>query len=349
MAIIFDQALANNASDKRNMEAQYKQLMTNRRDPRHALPMTANAGTKPFQLYQEFDDTVVEQFHLDEGDAILSRLMPFGRSLPIGYQVTQGARASDSGKFTQSMTGEQKTIYDGIDYDLDGTIIPIGKNGFKTSWRESQTLSNEGFDDMVHKQREAVRTHKKGVFNTMMDGHRDDQGNLIVVDNLSWAGFRNDSRVDQVDLSTGTYQFNFTDRTQTGPAIYDAFMKMAERRMVENGVTEGATFWVSTSTWWNFQRQYGDNNTQGLIIEQLRTISGVDDIVVSSGLTGNEILSIPLLSKYIALPTGMAVSNIALPRPIWNSPVEFEIVSAIGVQIKNDYGNVNKAVQFASS
>ena len=118
--------------------------------------------------------------------------------------------------------------------------------------------------------------------------------------------------------------------------------------MTENNVTEPATFWVSTVVYWNLMRHYGLDDTQGTIMAQLLLIPGVASIEVSSALVGNEILSIPLLSKYIELPVGMAISTIARSRPEWNSPVAFDIVSAIGFHVKTDFGSVNKAIQFAA-
>lgn len=347
--LIFDQSLANNASDRRWMNAQYDELMANRRDARHRLPeqMFTNAGTRPFQLYQEFDDNVIPEFHLDEGENILMALMPLARSLPVGREVLKNSRASDSGSFSQSMTGEQATIYDGIDYDLDGTIIPINKNGFKTSWRENATLTLESFDDTSNKQREALRTHRKGIVESMMNGHKDTNGNFIVVDGLSWQGFRADGRVDQVDLSAGQYQFDFTDNTTSGVDFFNAWKNLAERRMVVNNVVEGAKWWVPTSVYWNMQRLYGANDTQGTIYQQLLTIPGVDSIEPSSTLIGNEVLSIPVLRKYIELPVGMAISTIARSRPEWNSPIAFDVVSAVGFNVKTDFEGQNKAIQFA--
>ena len=98
--MIFNQALAKgNSANLAFMQQQYKDLIANRRDPRHALPshLFANAGKMPGDLYQEFDDQVVQQFRLDEGEAILNRLMPLARSMPIGRTVLANARSSDSG------------------------------------------------------------------------------------------------------------------------------------------------------------------------------------------------------------------------------------------------------------
>src|SRR5690606_4069254 len=158
--------------------------------------LTGNAGAAPFDLYQEFDTQVVRQFHLDEGEAILTRLMPLARSLPLGRLTSVFARASGMGGFKTSMSGEENVIHDQVNYDLDKAIVPIHQNGFKRQWRESETFGLEGFQDLVTMQQEAVRTHRKGLIDYFLNGTD------VTFDGVGWDGFRNDTRVDQVDLST---------------------------------------------------------------------------------------------------------------------------------------------------
>ncbi len=348
--IIFDKALAaNNAANLRAMTSQYADVTAQRKDPRYRLPLLGNAGVKPGQLYQEFDDNVTTQFRLDEGDVILNMLMPLARSLPIGSTVLKNARASDSGTFQQSMTGEQGTIYDGLDYDLDGTIVPIGQNGFKTPWREGQQLSLENFDDLSHKNREGIRTHRQGVIGSFMDGHKDNNGVFIVEDGLSWQGVRNDARVDQIDLGAGGLNFDFTSAVTTGPDYYEAFKSLSERRQTVQFVLDSCEWFVSPEIFWQMQRQYGSNDTQGVIMTQLMTIPGVGSIQQSSVLTGNQILSMPMQSRFVQPVVGMGVSTIARSRPEWNSPMAFDIVSAIGWKVVTDFENAHLAVQYASS
>lgn len=344
--MIFNQALAKgNSANLAFMKQQYADLVANRRDPRHALPaeMFANAGKRPADLYQEFDDQVVEQFHLDEGDAILSRLMPLARSLPIGRTVLANARSSDSGQFQTSMSGEIPVIYDNVDYDTDKAIVPIHQNGFKRNWREGEQMSLEGFMDAVIQQSEAVRTHRKGVVDYMLDGSD------ITHDGVTWAGFRGDSRVDQVDLGAGGVNFDFTDSAQTGEDFVAAWLTLAERRYITNRVAAPATWFVSNEIWWNMQRDYSAAKGDNTILDRVRAIVTVSEIVPSSKLVGNQVLSMPLSRDFVQPLVGMAVSTIALPRLNYRDPFAFDVVSAIGVQVKSDFESGNTAVQYASS
>lgn len=341
---------ANNAAEARIAQAQFKDLTAQRlHDGAQFNQLVTNAGVKPTQLYQEWDSTTISQFRLDEGDNILNRLMPLSRPLPIGRVVLGNTRASDLGVFQQSITGEHGSVFDNADYDTDKTIVPISTVGYKRNFREGETLRLESFDDASIQQAEAVRTHRQGVVDSFLDGHKDKSGQLITFDGVSWAGMRADTRVDQVDLGAGGLNIDFTSGTLTGPDFYDGFLALSQRRYVTNKVQAPATFFVSPEVFWNANRQYGANDTQGKILDQLLTIPGVGEIVPSSKLSGNEVMSLVLSSQYIQPVVGMAVSTIAVPRVRWNDPFAFEIVSAIGWNIKSDFGSTNTAAQFASS
>lgn len=339
-----------NAQQERVIDGHYQAVNAWRDDARHALPeIFINAGQSPRDLYREWDNQTVPQFRLDEGDNILNRLMPLSRSLPIGRTVLENARASDAGNFQQSMTGEHGSVFDNVDYDLDGTIIPVNSNGFKRNWREGEQLSLEQFDDASNQQREATRTHRQGVIGTFMDGHKDKSGQIIVEKGLSWSGVRADSRVDQVDLGAGGLNIDFTSAVTTGEDFRNAWIALAQRRAVDNKVAAPATFFVSLEIYFNMARKFSENYNSGSILDNLLTVPGVAGIEMSSVLLGNQVLSFPVSSQYVQPLVGMGVSTIACPRPAWNSPFAFEVVSAIGWNIKTDFGSTNRAVQYAAS
>lgn len=340
---------AGNPSYQAVARQQFEQLTAQRNaDGASFHQLVANAGRRPQDLYQEWDPTTVRQFRLDEGDNILNRLMGLSRPLPIGRTVLAQTRSSDLGTFQQSMTGEHGTVFDKVDYDSDKAIVPVSTTGHKTNWRENQQLSLESFDDAAVKREEDMRTHRKGVIDSLLDGHKDKNGQVLSEDGVTWLGMRADPRVDQVDLGAGGLNIDFTDKTLTGVEFYDGFLALAERRYITNRITAPATFFVSNEIYWNMQRQYNANQTQGKIEAQLRTIPGVGDIVPSSKLVGNEVMSMVLSQTYFQPLVGMAVSVIAVPRLRWNDPFAFETVSAIGWHVKSDFENGNTAAQFAA-
>jgi hypothetical protein len=350
--MIFDQSLCNgNAAAIRAMNAQYQQVNAQRDDHRHALPldMFVNTGTKPLDLFREWDNQTIQQFRLDEGDNILNRLLPLSMSVNIGRTILEGARSSDAGNFTQSMSGEEGSRFDNVDYDRQKTIIPIGQNGFKRNWREGVQLSLEDFNDAAIQQSEATRTHRQGVIGSFMDGHKNKDGQFIKEDGADWQGVRADSRVDQIDLGAGGLNVDLTSSATSGADIFNAFVEMARIRAVDNKVAASAVYFVSPTIMFNFVRDFSTTFSGKSINNKLLEIVGIAGIEMSSVLVGNQVLSIPFNTNFIQPLVGMGVSTIALPRPTWNSPFAFEVVSAIGWNVKNDFGSTNKALQYASS
>lgn len=306
--------------------------------------MQANAGLNPRDLFREFDPTTVRERRLDEGRNILYRLMPQARSLPVGKTIFSFARSSGQGEFQTSMDGEVNVIYDNTDYDNDETLIPVHQNGFKRTWREYSQLSQENFDDAAVQQEEGIRRHEIGLVSYILDG------TSIVHNGTGWNGFRNDTRVDQIDLSAGTFQFDFTASGTTGENFYAAWLALDQRRVVTNRVTVPATWFVSYQIWYRMMEDYSNDKGDNTIYERCLKAPSVMEIIPTDALTGNQILSLPTgNSQYVQPLVGMGMSTIAMPREIYKDPYEFEIASAMGILVKNDFNGTNKGVQYASS
>jgi hypothetical protein len=123
---------------------------------------------------------------------------------------------------------------------------------------------------------------------------------------------------------------------------------MAKQRAVDNKVAAPAVYFVSLDILYNLTKDFSTNFAGKSIKDKLLEIPGISSIESSSILVGNQVLSIPLDANYIQPVVGMGVSTIALPRPAWNSPFAFEVVSAIGWNVKTDFGSTNRALQYAS-
>ena len=177
--------------------------------------LRVNEGTIPADVFQEFDNVTVTRFRSDDGDTYLNDLLGLSRSINIGKLTTKFRRASDAGQAKTDMTGQTGVQFDQTEFNYDGAIVPIHHAGFFRQWREWNAHQSEGFDALIDDQRETVATVRQHVADQFLDGHTDENGNLIVVDGKSWGGMRNDSRVAQIDLGAGGINFDFTDTTET--------------------------------------------------------------------------------------------------------------------------------------
>lgn len=308
--------------------------------------LTGNDGRKPFDLFREFDSQIVQEYQLDEGAFLLNRLMPLGRSVNIGRTVFEYARASDVGKFQTSMTGEHGTVYDNPDYDTDKTLIPFHDNGFKRNWREYEQLTLENFQDVMVGQQQSLRTHIQGQVSYILDGTD------LTVDGTTWNGFRGDTRVEQVDLSSDPrVTFDFTDTTKTGTEIRKAFKALVDILRLENKVGMAATYFVSNEILSNFENYFGLQGANDIQTTNtsLKSITGVADIVGTSALSGNQILAIPLSSQYVQPIIALPTSTRMLSRQDIRDPYCWAIESAFGIMVKNDFEGKNKGAMYAAS
>jgi len=320
-------------------------------EERHAPALLAagfkvNAGIIPQEVYQEFDNVTVERFRSDDGDTFLNDLLPLSRPVNIGKLVHKFRRASDAGHAQTSMSGQIGVKLDQVEYNYDGTIVPVHDTGFGRNWREWNAQSSEGFDALIDDQRESVATLRVRLADNFLDGHKDADGNLIVVDGLSWAGMRNDSRVAQVNLGAAGVNFDFTDTTKTYPEIEAAFKVVRNVLWITNNCQKDAVYYVSREIASNFERNSSESYSSEKILNRLAQLMGVAAIKASSKLSGNEFMAFPLDGMSVRPITGMAINTVPMPRPVYNSNYDFAVWGAIGFEVRTDYAS-RKCALFA--
>lgn len=312
-----------------------------------AAGMRVNEGLIPQDVYQEFDNVTVERFRSDDGDTFLNDLLPLSRSVNIGRLIHKFRRASDAGVTQTSMTGQIGVKFDQVEYNYDGSLVPIHDTGFYRNWREWNAQQAEGFDALVDDQRESVAALRRKICDSFLDGHKDKNGKIIVLDGISWSGMRNDSRVAQVDLDAGGLNFDFTLTTKTYEEIEAAFKSVRNVLWITNNCEKDATYYISREIASNFERYSSEYvSSSNKIIQRLSSLMGVADIKVSSKLSGNEMMAYPLDGMSVRPIVGMGVNTVAMPRPVYNSNYEFVVWGAVGFEVRTDYSS-RKCALFA--
>lgn len=300
--------------------------------------LTPNAGLIPQDVYQDFDRVTVERMRLDDGDAFLNDLMPLAKSINIGKLVHKFNRASDAGVVQTSMSGQTDVKMDNVDYNTDGCIVPITDAGYGRNWREWEGQRSEGFDSLIDDQRETVATMRESLADQFLDGHKDKNGKVIVVDALSWSGIRNDSRVASVDLGAGGINFDFTDTTKTFTEIEAAFKQVRNVLWLTEKCSKDATYYVSNEIASNFERASSENFDSQKILQRLAGLQFVKELKATNKMSGNELMAFPL-DGTVQPVTGMGMSTIAMPRPMYNSNYNFVVVAGVGFKVKTDFDN----------
>lgn len=296
--------------------------------------LVANEGAIPKSVYQSFDDEAVERFKLDEGDGFLDILLPRSKSINIGKLVHKFRQASDAGRAQTSMTGQLTPQMDNVAHSYDGSLVPIQDAGFGRNWREFEAQRSEGFDGLIDDNRETTSTLRQHVADSFLDGHRDKNGNIIVADGIKWEGMRNDSRVNQIALGAGGVNFDFSDKSQSGSDIKEKFMEIRDTMSITNKVVADLVYVVSPEIGSAWELRFNDAYDSRTVFDELNSLRGVGSIVVSSKLTGNEIMA---FGQNVRPVVGMAVNTVALPRPVYNSNYDFIVWSAIGWEVRSDY------------
>lgn len=303
-----------------------------------AAGMRVNDGIIPQDVYVEFDNVTVERFRSDDGDTFLNDLLPMSRSVNIGRLITKFRRSSDAGQTQTSMTGQIGVKFDQVEYNYDGTIVPIHDTGFFRNWREWSAQRAEGFDALVDDQRESVAAVRRKLADTFLDGAVDKNGNYIVVDGYSWKGMRNDTRVAQVDLDAGGLNFDFTLTSKTYEEIEAAFKSVRNVLWITNNCEKDCTYYISREIASNMERYSSEYvSSSNKIINRLSSLMGVAAIKTSSKLSGNEMMAFPLDGMSVRPIVGMGVNTVAMPRPVYNSNYEFVVWGAVGFQVRTDY------------
>lgn len=326
--------------------AQYQEVLDERRLSNMQTQMYINAGMQantgliPQDVFQEFDNITVERFRSDDGDTFLNDLLPLSRSVSIGKLVHKFRQASDAGNSQTSMTGQIGVKADQVEYTIDGSIIPIHDTGFGRNFREWNAQTSEGFDALIDDQRESVADLRAHLADNFMDGHLDKDGNVIVVDSLSWGGMRNDARVAQVSLV-----FDFTDTAQLGTAIKAAFIdELRNVLWITNNCERDVVYYVSKAIAANLERKFSTSYDSKIIMQELADLMGVAAIKTTSKLTGNEIMGFPLSADAVRPIVGMGINTVAMPRPLYNSNYDFAVWGAIGFEVRTDFANNTCAI-----
>lgn len=301
--------------------------------------LQVNEGLIPQDVYQEFDNVTVERMRSDDGDTYLNDLLPLSTSVSIGKLVQKFRRASDAGNAQTSMGGQNGVLMDQVEYNYDGSIIPIHDDGFGRGWREFNAQSSEGFDALIDDQRETIDNLRKHIATQFLDGHVDKDGNNIVVDGVSWGGMRNDTRVAQVSLV-----FDFTDSAQTGEAIKQAFIDEIRNVMwINNNCGSDLTYYVSREIASVWEKRFSDNYDAKTVNQEIASLMGVAAVKVTNMLSGNQIMGMPLDGK-VRPVSGMGINTVAMPRSVYNSDYNFVTWGAIGFQVRTDYAGQTCAV-----
>lgn len=285
------------------------------------------------EFWQEVDRAVIASREETIGMEILNDLMAIQTVLPIGKTVKSYNIGGDIAKdVSVSIDGQAPHSFDHTDYDSDGDPVPVFLAGFGVNWRHAAGLSSVGMDLVLDSQNAKMKVYNGNLVSYLLDGKSN-----ISVDGKSGQGARNHRNTKKINLGTGGSNINLT--TATPQELTAFFTKGAFGQTAEdNYVTKYDVVWISPQIAANLKQPFiVDGTMLGTVETAISQYLGyVGEFRKTYALKGNEFLGYERKQSTITPLIGMNTGVTPLPRSMPNSNYNFQILGAMGLQVKKD-------------
>lgn len=285
------------------------------------------------EFWQEVDRTIVASREEVVGMDILDDLMGIQTVLPIGKTVKSynigGSIAKD---VSVSIDGQAPHSFDHTDYDSDGDPVPVFLAGFGVNWRHAAGLTSVGIDLVLDSQKEKLKVYNGELISYLLNGKDN-----ISVDGKAGQGIKNHRNTKKINLGAGGSNIDLT--TATPEQLVTFFTKGAFGQTAEdNFVTKYDVVWISPQIAANLQQPWIVNGSMlGTVQQAISQYLGfVGEFRKTYALTGNEFMGYERKQSVITPLVGMNTGITPLPRPMPNTNYNFQILGAMGLQVKKD-------------
>ena len=286
-------------------------------------------------FWAEIDRQIIQSRNQETGMEILNDLLAVQTVLPIGktaklYNVV-GDIADD---VSVSIDGQAPYSFDHTEYGSDGDPIPVFTAGYGVNWRHAAGLNTVGIDLVLDSQAAKLRKFNKKLVSYVLDG--DDR---IRVDAYPAQGLRNHRNTIKLNLGSGAGGASIDLTTATAAELI-AFFSTGPfgQSAMSNKVTAYDVVWLSPQIMLNMSQAYFVNGQAvGTVMDQVKRFAPrVREFRESFALNGNEFLGYERRQDVVTPLVGMATGVVPLPRPLPQVNYNFQIMAAMGLQIKRD-------------
>lgn len=290
-------------------------------------------------FWAELDRQVIQMRDQETGMEIVNDLLSVQTVLPIGktaklYNVV-GDIADD---VSISLDGQPPYSFDHTEYDSDGDPIPVFTAGYGVNWRHAAGLSTVGIDLVLDSQAAKLRKFHKKLVSYVLDGDA-----KIQVESYAGQGLRNHRNTVKINLGSGTGGANINLATASQEDISTFFSSGAFGQVArDNFVDAYDILWVSPQIWANLNKPatvaIGGSTilSGGTVLQLVTPFIPARSIRQSFALQGNEFLAYQRRQDVVTPLVGMATGVVPLPRPLPQSNYNYQIMAAIGLQVKKD-------------
>lgn len=295
------------------------------------LACNAAAGyTREF--WQEVDRMVVQTREETIGMEMLTDLLSIQTTLPIGKTVKSYNIVGDiADDVSISIDGQAPHSFDHTDYDSDGDPVPVFLAGFGVNWRHAAGLSTVGLDLVLDSQMAKMKVYNENLVSYALDGK-----STITVEGRQGQGLRNHRNTKKINLGASGSNIDLTAATTAELLTFftkGAFFDNA----IDNYVRVYDVVWVSPQIKANLASDYAVNGViKGTIEQELMARGKVREFRETYALSGNEFLGYERKQSTVTPLVGMTTGVTPLPRMMPNSNYNFQIMGAMGMQVKKD-------------
>lgn len=291
------------------------------------------------EFWAEVDRHIIQRRDLETGMEIVNDLLTVQTVLPIGktaklYNVV-GDIAED---VSVSIDGQAPYSFDHTEYDSDGDPVPVFTAGYGVNWRHAAGLQTVGIDLVLDSQAAKLRKFNKQIVSYVLNGAEN-----IQVENYPAQGLKNHRNTIKLNLGAGAGGANINLATATQEQLAAFFTTGAFGLAARNNKVEAYdVLWVSPEIWGNMNRPatvaIGGSTilSGGTVLQLLTPFIPARAIRQSFALSGNEFLAYQRRQDVVSPLVGMATGVVPLPRPLPQVNYNFQIMAAMGLQVKRD-------------
>ena len=308
------------------------------------------AGVYGPQAWLAIDQTAAEVATSTRGTEIYQDLQSLVTPLPLGKTVRVWNNVGNiHNEVAVSMDGQSPIGADQVSMSQDADPIPLFTARFGVNYRHELANRTEMVPLIQDSQTAKMDVYMAALAGYVMNGSA----------NISEAGFKgegakNHRNTEKLDLGTTGFNVNLTTANE---AALMKFFTVDLSGVLDDNNVQTVDLWVSKEIRANLS---GDSAIVGIdqTVEQrilkrnpriasIRTAYNSDVLGFSTGLTGNEILAYVKSKSFIEMLVGQSIQIVPVPRLELRANFNFDISSALGVQIKRR-GN-NSGVFFGAS
>lgn len=296
-----------------------------------AAGLQANDARIPQDVWRDFDRTVKAVMTDPTMDIIYRDLAPLSRNVDIGKLASEWrVRGDGELEVRSSLDGNHaKPVNRGAD-QFDGVTIPVHSTQVGRQWRELAGMRSEGWDSLREDVEDAFRWVRDRISDDIVNGTRG-----VEYKGYSSLGIKRNPNTLPLNLGSAGVNVNLVTGT-----IADAKKAVVAALKAIKGPGNNARgdvkFYISADAWFNMVQQSPDDRADKTGIDVLRELPGVQDVVMSGQLVGNEFIAGVVSAEYIKPLVGMPVTSTPIARvtPMDNHNVL--VWAATGLQIRAD-------------